>query len=319
MNKIIFYTLLYESKHFLIAFVAGPTHNNIWPVTSDFNPLDLANMTLQQSHDSFLNELIRKNFLLKGTFILWEILAKSIGNDFFGFIKDEKVNIRCNSIIKAVFDCISSLKLQEKVMKTISMARKVQSELKGEDKSDISQEFIRTCTNLDNLMENEPLYKSKRDMYMKQNLSAPKKTYQYSIGNPSEDQRKIIADLLNDPLLKKFWAHVQWMGIDSNFRYFEERKTKYAILALAKVPNKLTAVQRIYEQSVDELISFVKDFSSDNIFQAVDSPPNSDYFGRVELPSYDFPNLLIKQIVSKINRNADLVKIFKALNEPPGT
>lgn len=180
-------------------------YKDAWPVTSDFNPFDLQNITLQQEHTLFLKELVRKNSTQIHKLLFLELLANSIGSNFFSFVRDKKSIIRNNAIVKSVFDCIPNLLLQSKVKDILDITLKNASDYIAE-KGNIEEGFVHLCSSIDYKMQNETFYSTKKEEYLKQNL-LPNKTYQYGVGKPTEDQRNVMKELLNDPKLKKFWAH----------------------------------------------------------------------------------------------------------------
>lgn len=240
-----------------------------------------------------------------------ELLAKSIGHDFFDFTKDATDNVRNNAIVKAVFECISNLKLQTRVLDIISTAIKNNLEFVRKT-GDISTGFSQVCSNMDDMFKGENFYTTKRDKYMKQKLTSPKTTRQYGIGKPAEDQIKIVGEFLNDPALRKYWAHSIWVTNNSvSLTKSDEEKTKSSILELAKVPSKSEAVQKLYEQAIEEIVPLIQDITYNHILQNLNAPG-------VQIMSYDeadlylYKSFLLKLMVSKINKYPDLVIIFNA-------
>lgn len=267
---------------------------------------------MEQQHELFVKELPKnKNQTFLQNIILLELLAKNADSDFFSLETDEKLNDRNNAIVKAAFDCCSNLQIQLYTRNMIGLATFYAAQYVAKN-DDIRDGFNQLCVTIDNTFENETIYTTKRDEYMKQNSSAPKKIYQYSIGKPTDDQRKIAAELVNEPLVKKIWLNFLWMRVNGTVNPLNElQRTKYTILELAKVPSKTEAVQQIYEQSVNETIPFFKDFTHDKIFH-----PDS-FLVRLEVSDiFTYVSLLMKQIVFNIKKSPDdLVTAFEAIVE----
>lgn len=298
----------------MFALITDSIFTSAWPTTSDLGASELQNLTLQQEHEIFLKKLILKNWHWTSVFLYLELMAKSIGNDFFGLIKDEKSNVRNNAIIRAAAECVSVLKLQNRAVEAITSSIKDGAE-HAVSTGDIIQGFIKVCSRIDEKLYFEILYNKKRDEYMKQNMSIPKRTYQYSFEKPTDDQRKIIAELYNDNQVKKFLLHTLWISIKSPKTHkSEEAKTKFSILELIKVPSKSEAVQRIYEQSIEETAPLIRNFTYNEILRKVNSDPIvvAEY-GAAE--TFDYEVLMTKLMVSKINNRPDLVAVFKAIGK----
>lgn len=284
----------------------------MWPVAEDLNHPDLLNMTQQEQHNLFLKELVKRNSTQIRKLLFVELLAKSIGNDFFGFISDEKSNIRINAVLKAVFDCISNLLLQTRAKAIIDVVTQNASEYIART-GNTGVGFNQLCSTMDYLLRNETFYTTKRDKYIKQNLLKPKNIYQYGVGKPTEDQRKILSQLFNDPLIKIYWAHEIWININfTTATKAEEAKTKYAVLELAKVPSKSEALQKIYEQTIQEGIPLIENFTSDQICVGVSTadpvlviPKSTELF--------QFRTFLVAQMKAKISKNPDLINVFNTL------
>lgn len=274
-------------------------------------------MTLEQQHELFLKELAKKSSQVIRKFLFLESLAKSVGHDFFGFVKDEKVNIRNNAILRAAYDCMSNLQLQSQT-NIIFFATKEASET-AKTMGDIGQAFTQMCLKINDVLKDEFFYSTKRDNYLKQNLSSPRNTYEYSFGKRGEVHRQIIASLLNKPQLKKIFVLSFWINIDSSQRKSKEERTKYAITEMARVPAKSEAVHRIFDQSVNETVTFIDDFLPDEIFPILNSD-NLQLFNLRARDWFHYRSFLNNRISSIMFYYPDLATIFTAfIQEQSGT
>lgn len=276
----------------------------------------LLNMTLEEQHQLFLQELAKKHTKLVEKLLYLELLTKSTGNDFFGFVKDEQKNVRNNAICRAVVECVSNLQLQTSIRDIIAHFPKIESE-NVKKTGDIAEGFNRVCLGIDKILTDIDVYTLRRDKYLKENVALPKKTYQYSIGDPASDQRKLIGELYSDPKIIKYFLHNFWMGTDLPEPTPEETRTKFIIYELAKVRSQEEIIQKIYEQSVDEISPLVKGFRSDSIFQFINTPQIETLTIEVK-DLFKIRSLITKQIMSNVNKHPDLVTIFKAYNQQQG-
>lgn len=287
------------------------TFKRAWPIRSDFGPLELQNLTLQQEHEIFLKKLVSDHPDMITLYLYLELQAKCIGNDFFGLIKDEKSNIRTNAIARAAIECISKLRLQNHTFAAISVGMKNGTEYVAKT-GDIVQGFIELCSGIDNELKNETFYTTRRDEYLKQNSSIPKKTYEYSFGTSTDDQRKIIAELFNENETKRILLHTIWRSARL-VKASEKAQTRFAILELSKVPSKSEAVQKIYEESIAETVPFLSNFTYNEVLRIVAESPTVVVADINVGDAIYYAGNITNLVVSKIKEHPDLLPVFKAI------
>lgn len=287
---------------------SGLTSDNIWPVTSDFDRVMLLNLTLEQEHELFLQELAKKQTKLVEKLLYLELLAKSTGNDFFGFVTDEQTNVQNNAICRAVVESISYLRLQTRIREIIENTTMTESEDITKT-GDIVVGFNRVCSEINKTLADEDVFTSRRDEYLKQNVALPKKTYQYSVGKPADNQRKIVGQLFSDPQMIKYFLHFFWSSTNIPESSPEETRVKVLLSKLAKVRSQADIIQRIYEKSVDEVVPSIEGFSTNAIFKFINTPQLEALVIDVK-DQFTIRSLITERIVLNLLEDPILVAIF---------
>lgn len=287
---------------------SGLTSDNIWPVTSDFDRVMLLNLTLEQEHELFLQELAKKQTKLVEKLLYLELLAKSTGNDFFGFVTDEQTNVQNNAICRAVVESISNLRLQTRIREIIENTTMTESEDITKT-GDIVEGFNRVCSEINKTLADEDVFTSRRDEYLKQNVALPKKTYQYSVGKPADNQRKIVGQLFSDPQMIKYFLHFFWSSTNIPESSPEETRVKVLLSKLAKVRSQADIIQRIYEKSVDEVVPSIEGFSTNAIFKFINTPQLEALVIDVK-DQFTIRSLITERIVLNLLEDPILVAIF---------
>lgn len=273
-----------------------------WVTASDFNPSEIAILKPQEEHQLLLKSLSKKDsHILTGAFFL-ELVAKSFGNEFFGLVADKNTNRENTAIIKAAFKCLTKLQLQERVANVLELATDDGVGYLNET-GDLSKAFSRVCSKIDEELVSETIYTTIKHEYKRSNSWLPKKTYLYGIAKSENDLRKIFAELVNDPQMKKISAHLTWLGF---FSHPVDVVTKTSVSELARVPGKLEAVQKIYEKSIGELIPQIEDVPLDRI-DTSGTPVQMNL-------SYLVP-VLSRKLLENIEADADLKRVFEPIHK----
>lgn len=286
----------------LCAFELISAKKSDWVTANDFNPNELAKLKPQEEHHLLLKSLSKKDsHILTGAFFL-ELVAKSFGNEFFGFVDDENANRENTAIVRAAFKCFTKLQLQDRVINVLQLAADNAVAYLNET-GDLSKAFSRVCSKIDEELKNETIYVTIKNKYKKNNLGLPKKKYQYGIAKSANELRKAFAELANDPQMKKISAHLTWVGF---FSEPADVVTKKSITELARVPGKLEVVQKIYDQSISELVPQVEDVP----LQSIDTSGNP-----VQMNLNHLVPILSQKLLKNIDADADLKRIFDQIHK----
>lgn len=273
-----------------------------WVLASDFNSTELASLSLEQEHELHLKSLSQKDPVTLAFAFCLELVAKSIGSDVFGFPADENTNRNNNAIAKATFDSFTKLHLQDRILKLMRMAVKIGAASMNETGSTISSAFSLACSKIDDSLKNESIYTNLRDEFMKEGPTPPNKTYLYGIAKSEEDLRKAFAELSNDPLMKKLCVHFAY----SFFVGEKDVVTSKSILELANVPGKLESVEKIYEQTVAEVVPLVKDVKPEEL--ELNNVP-------LNINIRELQPILTEKLLSKIKENSELNGDFEPIHK----
>lgn len=243
-------------QNILIVFAIAGTF--CWEVSAyfvtvdDFKPSELANLTLQQQHELMLQKLATKEQSVLASAFYYEILSMNVGNYYFAFAQDETTARGNNAIVKATFECLKQLPIQDRVdqlLLNISNNGAAYAKTFG----NVSFAFSLMCSDLDSSLANETRYTTLRDKLKKKLYALPNEVYHYSIAKSTQDEINGLHDIVSEPAMKVFLAHHTWIHItDSQDTALKEIKT--AVLKLAEAPDKLVQVQKLYNQSIKEII-----------------------------------------------------------------
>ncbi|KAK7571888.1 hypothetical protein V9T40_014360 [Parthenolecanium corni] len=235
-----------------------------YPIVSHFEPSKLANLTSQEEHKLQLRDLLDKDMGTTVQILMLELMAKNSGNEFYGFMDDENANRECTAIIKATFECLGKLKIQNHAEDVLEVAAfKWIMRYVGQARGDLGKALSLLCSGMNEELENETVYKALRDENKKSESWRPKKILLYSIPKSENELQKAFAEVYNAPQTKKFAAHMAY--IKSNTSSTEEQSVKLTISNLIKVPGKLEMVQKIYDQVILEFVSQTEDIAVDKI------------------------------------------------------
>lgn len=293
MAKSIFNGSLIMNNYSLFSFLIFATIcsgvSADWVTVEDFSPSELANLTAEKEHKMMLQKLLKIDEAFLAASFHYEILSKSIGNDFFGFSQSENSNRNNNAIIKAMFECLKKLVIQDRVEELL-----VKVCLNGpryvRTSGSFSVAFSLICSDIDFFLKNETLYTTLRDQYKKQNYSSPNKIYHYGIAKSSNDETKAAEELFNDPQMRPLMAHLAWIWI----KYSYDSKLKdstNSIINLAKAPDISEKVQHIYETLIIDTTPLIKHID----FYLLNLPGSkSEYFHYLQV-------ILTQTMWSKIN------------------
>lgn len=281
----------------ICSFVLIAAKESDWVTSSDFEPSQLTNLKPQEEHQLLLQALAKKDSnILTGAFFL-ELVAKGLGNEFFGLVPDKKANRQNSAIVKAAFECFSKLQLQDRVANLLELAA-VKGVSHINESGDVSEAFSRVCSEIDHQLKNESTYTSLRNGFKRSSSWQPKKVYQYGVPKSQDDLRRIFAELVNDPRMKRFSAHLTWQGF---FSHPDDLAIKTAILELARVPGELEAVQKIYDEAILEITLLIEDVPLDRV----------DTSGTpVQMNLSHLVPVLSQKLLEKIDSSADLKRLF---------
>lgn len=229
-----------------------------FPIASHFKPSELANLTPQKEHQLQLKAVVNKIGSTWIQILLLETYAKATGNEFYGLMDDGKANRESTAIIKAVFACFGKLPIQFHAYKvyTTNLYKLVSPTLPHDEISNIFQNF---SSAIDDQLKNEPIYTILRDEYMKSESWKTKKIFQYGIPKTEGELQAAIAQLLNDPLMKKHYVNSEYFG--GNPQADDAQNTRDKMTNLANIPGKLETVQKIY----DQIVSLIPDIPANKI------------------------------------------------------
>lgn len=222
----------------------------------DASPIELIDLTLEAGHQLMLQKLAKKDDKILTNSFLYEILASSIGNSFFGFSQNENNTRENNAIIKAMFECLKKLPIQDRVE---DLLFKVSSNGPRylRTSGSFSAAYSLICSDVDFFMKNETSFTTFKDLYEKQSHFPANKTYHYDLAKSPEDEYKAIEELLNDPQMKSFMIHLAWVWISRSYNS-KLKGVKNSIVKLAKVPDIAEEMQTIYEQLTQEVTPLIK-------------------------------------------------------------
>lgn len=224
-----------------------------WVTVDDFSQSELANRTLQQEHVLMLQKLATKEESVLASAFYYEILSMNIGNYFFAFAQDEHTARGNNAIVKATFECLKKLVIQDRADKLLLDVSKNGAEY-AKTFGNVSFAFSLMCADLDSSLANETQYTTLRDKFKKKRYSLPNEVYHYGIAKSTKNEIDAVRELFSEPAMKVLLAHHTWVHI-ADSQDSRSKEIKNAVLELAKVPDKLPEVQKLYERSIDELIS----------------------------------------------------------------
>ncbi|KAK7571886.1 hypothetical protein V9T40_014358 [Parthenolecanium corni] len=263
------------------------------PIVSDFKPSELANLTSQEEHKLQLRALLDKDMDTEFQIFFLELLAKNSGNEFYGFIDDENANRECTAIIKAFFECLGKLKVQNYAVRVFQKAAVewIMSYI-GQARGDYGKSLSLFCSEMNVQLKNETVYKALRDENKKSESWRPKKILLYSIPKSENELRKALAEVYNAPQTKKYVAHSAYITSDKSST--EEQSIKLTISNLIKVPGKFEIVQKIYDQVILELVSQTEDIAVNKIDIGEDGLPTMESI------------TLLRKLKEKIDANPDL-------------
>lgn len=227
-----------------------------WVTIDDFSPSELANLTPEKEHELMLQKLAKKEDRFLVSAFNYEILANSIGNSFFQFQQDKNTVRENNAIIKAMFEGAKKLLIQERIWRLLWTISVNGAEYVHTFNS-FSVAFSLVCADIDFSLKNETLYTTFRDEFKKQSYLPPNKIYHYGVSKSFKDEIKAVEELLNEPKMKHTAAHMAWVWIMDSYNS-TIKDIKNSVLSLAKVPDKLDEVQKIYETSIDEVTPLIK-------------------------------------------------------------
>lgn len=278
------------------------TENKItrWVLASDFNQTELIGLSPEQEHELHLKSLSEKDQVTLAIALSLELIAKSVGSDAFGFPADENTNRENTAIAKATFDSFTKLHLQDRVFKLMRMAVKSGAASMKETGSTISSAFSLVCSKIDEDLRNESTFTNSRDEFKKESQTTLKKPYLYGIAKSEEDLRKAFAEQSNDPLMKKLSVHFTY----AFFVRAEDVVTSKSILELANVPGKLESVEKIYEQSVAEVVPLVNDTLPAEV--DLNNVP-------LNINIRELKPILTEKLKSKIKENSELIGDFEPI------
>lgn len=277
-----------------------------WLFASDFQPSELANLTPQEEHQLLLKSLLKQRSGKVRLIILWEIYAKAAGIEFCRIAKDESSNRENTAIVKAAFECATKLQFQERAVKVFDNAYRNWDDYLKET-GDLVKTFVRICSDIDDGLRNETFYTTLRDDYKNQDSWQPKKTYLYGIPKSEDDFRKALTEFANNPQLKKIIAHVIFLFYSEGAE--REWPGKLILRRLAQVHDKLEAVQKIYDESILELVPEIGDVSQDEI----------SVHKQLKRDLSNLAPVLYKKLKEKINAHADLKRLITDWQSPDHT
>ncbi|KAK7571887.1 hypothetical protein V9T40_014359 [Parthenolecanium corni] len=262
------------------------------PIVSDFEPSKLANLTSQEEHKLQLRALLDKELTIKYKILMLELFARKSGNELYGFIDDENANRKCTAIIKAFFECLGKLKVQNhtKDVYLDVIALPTSSFFSEPTGDDLGKNLSLICSVMNEQLKNEAVYKALLDENEKSESWYRRKILLYSIPKSKNELQKALAEVYNAPQTKTYKAHLGFIFSDSSI--------KLTISNLIKVPGKLEMVQKIYDQVIQELVSQTEDIAVDEIDiierGILDLQQNVSYI------------TLFRKLKEKINANPDL-------------
>ncbi|KAK7580588.1 hypothetical protein V9T40_001217 [Parthenolecanium corni] len=273
-----------------------------WVLASDFSSTELANLSPEQEHELHLKSLSKKDPITIAMAFSIELIAKSIGSKVFGFSDDENRNQENDAIAKATFDSLAKLHLQDRVPKVTERSVKKAASSVNQTGNTISSAFSLACSMIDSDLKSESIYTTLRDKYKKQSLTSPKKTYLYGIPKSIEDLKKAFSELSNDPLLKKLSVH-----FTNSFTFgAEDAVISKSILELANEPGKLDSVEKIYDETVAEVVPLIKDFKLEEV--DLNNFP-------INIINPKLKPIITEKLQGRIEKNPELSSLFESIRK----
>lgn len=225
------------------------------PIASHFKPSKLANLTLQEEHQLQLKALLSKDPMTWSKILAFELYAKGIGNEFYSLMDNETMNQESSAIFKAATECLGKLPVQFRVLDVLmEITKKWKSLCRETARYDqVSKTLYNMSLEIDNKLKHESIYTTLRDEYKKSKSWRTRKIFLYSIPKSEEELQAALAQLVNDPLMKKLYINIIYV-----IPYAAKADFLISIIScLANNPGKLEAVQKIYDEMVVDVISLI--------------------------------------------------------------
>lgn len=242
-----------------------------WIVLSDIKAEDLpANLNRETSHELLLKYLSKKNVHQLIFDLRNEFYTMATGKDFYRLIVDYGENKELHAIAEA--SLILSQKLPHmgivnNVIRT-AIANAAHSVYK---QGDISKAFPVIKENIEKLMQDPPApyeeYKRLKNEALAKPWPADYKIYYYEIPKTLDDAKKILAESLNEPYLKKLMVHSTFGNETRKHAAFSKESFLLAksILELSKDPELGAKVQALYDEAVAETANTIEDVEAKNV------------------------------------------------------
>lgn len=263
-----------------------------WVTADDFSPSELANLTLQQEHELMLQKLATKKELIVARMIYREVLSVGFGYYFIGLSQNENTAQENNSIIRAMFECLTSLLIQDRVEELL-LKIPLNGAQYARTYGNVSLAFSLICSDIDMVLKNETLYTTLRDKYRNESYSQPKHYYLNRIPKSSKEVITANEKLFLEPKMKQVVAHRSWisMKFSTNSKLTDIHNS---IRKLAREQVKSEQVQKYYEQWIEEIIPMMRNTSMDT------HGPSDRYWYSIY-----FPLNLIDRLWNSIIKNFD--------------
>lgn len=201
--------VFYLTLQFFCCSAIIAQHMSKFPIASHFKPSELANLTSHEEYQLQLKTLLHKDMSITVRILLLELLAKNTGNEFYGFVDDEKANRDCTAIVNAVFACMGKLPVQFHANSAYQIAFYAWiMQYIGQARGHFGKAVYLLSSGMDVALRNETIYTTLREEYNKSESGQPKKLLMYGIPKSENELRIAIAELLNYPQSKKYIANM---------------------------------------------------------------------------------------------------------------
>ncbi|XKL68977.1 hypothetical protein PGB90_006746 [Kerria lacca] len=253
------------------------------------------NWSSKTSHELLLKELSKKKggelfYIIRG-----EFYTMSLGDEFYHLYDSEAINEDHHAIVNATINMWLKLSTMGKVEPIIkdSIAKAVQF---VEEKEQIVGAMNVLFDNIEQSMKNDPTlcdeYLRIKNESKNNDVAHHHEIYYYEIPKTEVEAMKHIAKALNNPLTKRNMLHAVFYNQTEKSSSFD-LKTHIlvkSIVELSKLPIKGDTVQRLYEETISEVVEHLEYGNSRH------PQPNTKTAA----------SILLKKLKEKLEKNAEL-------------